>query len=384
VQKNKKRSKKQYRKHAVKTGNNKMKNSLYIGKIAGIKIFLHWTFPIIIIWIIFSNLYRGSDTQEIIWSVLFILALFICITLHELGHALTAKRYRIQTMDITLLPIGGVARLEKIPEKPGQELLVALAGPAVNLLITVLLFIFFRLTKLPTDFSVITQVTADNFLLSLAFVNLWLALFNLVPAFPMDGGRVLRALLSFRINRTLATRIAASIGQALAIAFVFVGFFGNPFLIFIGLFIFLGAVSEYEQVKTDSALKGYTVADITMKDIPFLNREDSIGKAVELLLNGQAKNFLIMDNGKTYGTLGRDGIIKALKAHTMDAPVEVAAERNPGIIDLAEPIENALLMMQDKKYSMLIVTLNDQLYGITDMENILEYIMVKNAATAKK
>lgn len=361
-----------------------MKNSLYIGKIAGIKIFLHWTFPIIIAWIIFTNLYRGSDTREVTWSVLFVLALFVCITLHELGHALAAKRYRIQTMDITLLPIGGVARLEKIPEKPRQELLVALAGPAVNLVIVVLLFIILRLTKLPTDFSVITHVTADNFLLSLAIVNLWLAVFNLIPAFPMDGGRVLRALLSFRINRTLATRIAASIGQALAVAFIFIGFFGNPFLIFIGLFIFLGAISEYEQVKNDAALKGYTVADITMKDIPFLNRQDSIGKAVEQLLNGQAKNFLIMDNGKTYGTLGRDGIIRALQHHSADAPVEVAAERNPGIIDAAEPIENALLMMQDKKYTMLIVTLNDQLYGVTDMDNILEYIMIKHATAPKK
>ena len=361
-----------------------MKNSLYIGNIAGIKIFMHWTFPIIIFWIIFSNLRRGLNAEQVTWSVIFILALFVCVTLHELGHALAARRYHIKTKDITLLPIGGVARLEKMPEKPMQELIVALAGPAVNFVIVIILFIFLRLTKLPTDFSIITHVTADNFLLSLAIVNIWLAVFNLIPAFPMDGGRVLRALLSLRLNRILATKIAASIGQAIAIAFVFIGFFNNPFLIFIGLFIFLGAMAEAEQVKNESVLKGHTVEEITMKEIPVLKREDTIGNAVQLLLNGQAKNFLIMDGDKPFGTLGRDGIIKALQEHTKDVSVEVAAERNPGFIETTESIENALLQMQLHKHSILIVTKNGKLYGVTDMENILEYIMVMNATAASK
>ena len=282
------------------------------------------------------------------------------------------------------MPIGGVARLENMPEKPMQELIVALAGPAVNFVIVIILFVSLRLTKLPTDFSIITHVTADNFLLSLAIINLWLAVFNLIPAFPMDGGRVLRALLSLRLNRILATKIAASIGQTIAFIFVFLGFFNNPFLIFIGLFIFLGAMAEYEQVKTGSALKGHTVEEITMKDIPVLKREDTIGWAVEKLLNGQAKNFLIMDGDKPYGTLGRDGIIKALQEHNKDASVEVAAERNPGFIEATEPIDNALVQMQHYKYAMLIVTKNNQLYGVVDLENILEYIMVMNASASKK
>jgi len=357
-----------------------MKNSLFIGKVAGIKLFMHWTFPVIIFWIVFTNLSRGLNAEQVTWSVVFILALFVCVILHELGHALAAKRYHIQTKDITLYPIGGVARLEKMPERPLHELVVALAGPAVNLAIVITLFIFLRLTKLPTDFSVITHVTADNFLLSLAIINLWLAIFNLIPAFPMDGDRVLRALLSLRLNRILATKIAASIGQALAIGFVFIGFFNNPFLIFIGLFIFLGAMAEYEQVKTESALKGHTVEEITMKDIPVLKRDDTIEKAVELLLNGQAKNFLIMENEKPFGTLGRDGIIKALREHTKEALVEVAADKNLFFIDISEPLENALLLIQIHKYPLLIVTKDNQLYGVIDLENILEYIMVINAS----
>lgn len=361
-----------------------MKNSLYIGKIAGIKIFLHWTFPLIILWIIFTNLRNGSHAGEITWSVVFVLALFVCITLHELGHALAARKYHIQTSDITLLPVGGVARLERIPEKPVQELVVALAGPAVNGVIVLILFIFLQLTSLPTDLSVINHVGADNFLLSLALVNAWLAIFNLIPAFPMDGGRVLRALLAFRINRVLATKIAASIGQALAVVFVFLGFFGNPFLIFIGLFIFLGAMSEYEQVKTGMALTGFTVAEVTMKDTPVLNRHDSIGKAVELLLNGQAKNFLIMDEGRPYGSLSRDGIIKALQEYTKADPVELAADLDVGMIEATEPIDRALMLLREQKRSLLIVTSKGHFYGITDLENIMEYLLLNNAAAHKK
>jgi len=359
-----------------------MKNSLFIGKIAGIKIFLHWTFPIIIFWIIFSNLRRGLNAEQVAWSVVFILALFVCVTLHELGHALAARRYHIKTKDITLLPIGGVARLENMPEKPMQELIVAMAGPAVNFVIIILLFIYLRLTKLPTDFSIITHVTGDNFLLSLAIINVWLAVFNLIPAFPMDGGRVLRALLSLRLNRILATKIAVSIGQTLALVFVFLGFFGNPFLIFIGLFIFLGAMAEYEQVKTGSALKGHTVEEITMKDIPVIKREDTIGFAVEKLLNGQAKNFLVMDGENPFGTLSREGIIKALQNHSNDVLVEEVAERTIISIDAAKPIEDAFAMMQANKYALLVVLKNNLMYGIIDMENILEYIMIKNALAA--
>jgi Zn-dependent protease/predicted transcriptional regulator len=356
-----------------------MKNSLFIVKIAGIKIFIHWTFPIIIFWIIFSNLRMGLNAEQIIWSVVFILALFICVTLHELGHALAAKRYQIKTKDITLLPIGGVARLEKMPDKPMQELVVALAGPAVNFVIMIILIIFLRLTKLPTDFSVITTVSADNFLLSLAIINLWLAVFNLIPAFPMDGGRVLRALLSLRLNRISATKIAANIGQALAVVFVFLGFFNNPFLLFIGIFIFLGATIEYEQVKTGSVLKGYTVEEVTMKDIPVLKRKDTVGIAVERLLNGQSKNFLVMDEDTPFGTLSREGIIKALQSHSKDVFVEEVIERNIISIDASKPIEEAFVLMQVNKHPLLIVSKNNLLYGVIDMENILEYIMIKNA-----
>lgn len=354
-----------------------------MGKVAGIKLFMHWTFPLIIVWIIFTNLGRGLNSGQVAWAVVFTLTVFICVILHELGHALAAKRYHIQTKDITLFPIGGVARLEKMPDKPIQELIVALAGPAVNFIIVILLFIFLRLTKLPTDLSVVTHISAGNFLLSLAIINLWLALFNLIPAFPMDGGRVLRALLSLRLNRVLATNIAAKIGQVLAIVFAFIGFFYSPFLILIALFVFWGATEEAEQMQIQSVLKNRTVAEVTMKQIPVLKRTDTIASAVELLLAGQAKNFLVMDDEQPFGTLSREGIIKALQKHTNDALVEVVADRNLGYIEVAESIESALSQMRVHNYALLLVKKHNQLYGVIDMENILEYIMVLNASVKK-
>ncbi|MDZ4810652.1 MAG: site-2 protease family protein [Bacteroidota bacterium] len=206
-----------------------MKNSLSIGKIAGIQIFIHWSFPLIILWIIFSNVRSGLNTEQIIWSVLFVLTLFVCVTLHELGHALAAKRFHIKTKDITLLPIGGVARLENMPEKPMQELIVALAGPAVNVIIFLILYIALQIASIPFDFTAITHITADNFLFNLAILNIWLAVFNMIPAFPMDGGRVLRALLAMKLNRSLATQIAGRIGQVIAMGFVLLGFFWKSF-----------------------------------------------------------------------------------------------------------------------------------------------------------
>lgn len=356
-----------------------MKNSLSVGKFAGIQLYIHWTFPLIILWIVFSNARSGLNTEQIMWSVLFVLTLFVCVTLHEFGHALAARRFHIETKDITLLPIGGVARLEKMPEKPVQELIVALAGPAVNVMIFGILFIGLRMADVPFDLEALSNVTADNFLMNLALLNIWLAIFNMIPAFPMDGGRVLRALLAIWLPRTTATQIAGKVGQVFAIGFVILGFFGNPFLIFIGIFIFLAAMTETEQVKTQSILKGRTVAELTMKQLPVLQKTDSVETAVKMLLDGQAKNFLIMDGHEPFGTLNRDGIIKALSHHGGSVSIEKVAENNPFHIDAHEPVEYALQIMQQQNQPLLVVMNNGVMIGVLDMENILEYIMVVNA-----
>ena len=187
--------------------------------------------------------------------LVFVLSIFVTVFLHELGHALAAKKYNIKTKDITLLPIGGLARLESIPEKPKEELVVAIAGPAVNIGLAIITGLFITIPD-AKDLTIQLSggINSSNFFLNFFIVNIWLALFNMIPAFPMDGGRVLRALLSMKFERYIATNIAARIGQIFAVGFVFVGFFSNPFLVFIGLIIFLGAQAEaqYTQAKINA------------------------------------------------------------------------------------------------------------------------------------
>ncbi|MEJ5200225.1 MAG: site-2 protease family protein, partial [Anaerolineae bacterium] len=220
-----------------------MKWSWKIGEFAGIGVYMHATFLLLIGWVALSGWLAGRTLNAALSGVVFILALFLCVVLHEYGHALTARRYGIKTRDITLLPIGGVARLERMPDDPRQELWVALAGPAVNFVIAAVLLAGLLATGTWRSFN-LAQLGDSSFLGRLLSINISLALFNLIPAFPMDGGRAVRALLATRLEYTQATHIAATLGQAIALIFGFIGLFTNPLLVFVALFVWMGAGQE--------------------------------------------------------------------------------------------------------------------------------------------
>ena len=356
-----------------------MKYSLYLGKVAGIRISVHWTFLILIFWIVFANMRSGFSTGEIIWSVSFVLAIFVCVILHELGHALTAKRFRIKTREISILPIGGLAQLESIPEKPREELLVALAGPAVNILIALILYPLVSNKDL-TALNNMSRIGPDNFFVVLMSVNLWLAVFNLIPAFPMDGGRVLRALLGFKLNHAKATQIAASIGQVLAMVFVFFGFFYNPFLIFIGLFIFLGAQAEAAYAQSKFILQGFTVGDVLMHDIPFIDGDASLKEAAARLLDSQNKNFVVSHQGKPVGTLSRDQIIKALGEYGENITVNRVKDDDLILLSPEMPLAEAWNKLQREKKPLMLIMSGGTLAGVLDEENLAEFILIQTAA----
>lgn len=361
-----------------------MKYSLYLGKVSGIKISVHWTFLILIFWIILSNARSGRGVDEIIWAVTFVLAIFVCVILHELGHALTAQRFNIKTRGISILPIGGVAQLESIPEKPKEELLVALAGPAVNVLIAVVLYPFVSLTGKIGELNTLSSIGPGNFFVALMSINLWLALFNLIPAFPMDGGRVLRALLGFKLNHAKATNIAASIGQVLAMVFVFFGFFYNPFLIFIGFFIFLGAQSEAAYARSKFLLKGFTVNDVLMHEIPTIDGQATIKEAAALLLDSQNRNFVVSDAGKPVGTLSRDQIIKALGERGVNVPVNEVKDDKMVFLSPDMPLEEAWQLLQQDKKPLMLVMANGTLTGVLDQENMSEFILIQTATKSNE
>jgi Zn-dependent protease len=357
-----------------------MKGSFKLGNIAGIGIFIHWTFAFLIIYVIFSNYRQGHNAEQILWTLLFVLSIFVTIFLHELGHALAAKKYNIKTRDITLLPIGGLARLDTIPEKPKEELVVAIAGPAVNLVLALITFLFISIPNAEALNDQLTGgINSDNFFLNFFIVNIWLAVFNMIPAFPMDGGRVLRALLSMKFERHIATNIAVAIGQFLALVFVFLGFYANPFLIFIGIFIMLGAQAEAQYTNAKYMLKGFKIKDAIMRQYQTVNSNQSIKVAVDMLLNGQSKNFLVLEDNKPVGTLSRDEIIIALSGKGENEMILNVMNKSLIFLKADSPLESAYQQALEQKSTLMPVMENDQLIGTLDTENILEFIMIKDA-----
>ncbi len=216
-----------------------------LGNVAGIGVYVHWSFWLLPAWILLSS---GGGLGGALSTVLFVFAIFGCVVLHELGHALMARHFHIGTCDITLYPIGGVASLERIPRRPLQELAIALAGPAVNVVIAAALFVLLLVVGVGTQGLVFT-FAGGSFLVNLLLVNVALVVFNMLPAFPMDGGRVLRAFLAMRLPYLRATEIAVRVGQLVAIVLGLVGLLTGGTLLFVALFVFLAAQAELSMAR---------------------------------------------------------------------------------------------------------------------------------------
>ena len=359
-----------------------MKWSLKLGSFAGIGVYLHWTFALLIGWIFFGHLSAGDSTREALSGVGFIVALFTCVVLHEFGHALTARRFGVGTRDITLFPIGGVARLERIPEKPMQEFWVAIAGPAVNGAIAAIILVVLVLLGRGADLFTL-QSLESGFLEKLLWVNLFIGCFNLLPAFPMDGGRVLRSLLAIRIGRRRATAIAANVGQAMAILLGIIGLFHNPFLIFIAIFVYLGAQGEADHVDTESMLEGLRVHDAMMTRFRTLSAHDPLDRAVEELLAGSQQDFPVVDHEQVLGILRRNDLVKALTDGRGEALVGDIMWRDCRPVDETDVLITTLEAMSESGNATLPVWGGGRLAGLLTLENIGELIMV-NAAQARK
>ncbi len=358
--------------------------SLYIGSYAGIKVFIHWTFWIIIGWIFMLHFQMGHGWSEGLAGALFILALFACVVFHEFGHALTAKKYNIPTRDITLYPIGGVASLDRMPEKPAQELAVALAGPAVNVVIAGVLYFFLASSGKLIPITQMDHLGVGNFWFNLMAANVILAVFNLIPAFPMDGGRVLRALLAFNMDKLRATTIAARIGQFLAIAFVFLGFFTNFWLVFIGLFIYLGAGAEAAHESTKSALIGYTVSDVLVQKYTRLSPGETLEKVVQLLQNSQEQGFVVVENDQAKGVLTRKELIKGLSEYGKSSPVSNVMRKDYITLLPDMPLQEVYQKLLANHFSLAPVLEDGQLIGIVDIKGIQELIAVSKALKSQK
>jgi stage IV sporulation protein FB len=356
--------------------------SINIGTIAGTAVRIHITFLLFLGWIFLASWYSGGPQAA--WSSLaFMILLFACVLAHEFGHIFTARAFGVATPDVTLLPIGGVARLERIPEKPTEELLVALAGPAVNVVIAVALVVLLGADLHASNLAAMERAHI-SMIDRLAAVNLFLAVFNMIPAFPMDGGRVLRALLAIRLGHVRATEIAASIGQVVAFGLGFLGLFGNPLLIFIAIFVYLAASSEAQLVAMRSMSRDVPVSAAMITQFAQLAPEAHIDEAVDTLLRTSQSEFPVVDAaGKLAGVLSRADMIRALKQLGPDAKVADAMTAEVPTISHRACLEEAVRLLQEKQAPAVgVVDASGKLVGLITSETIGEMLMVRDAMPA--
>lgn len=352
-----------------------------IGRIAGIDIEVHATFLLLLAWVAWAQYRTAGTTAAAVSGVIFMLAVFGSVILHELGHALTAAHYGVHTRSILLLPIGGVAQLEQIPDNPREELAIAIAGPTVTVVIAVILYIILRLSGTPLDYHTAMSGGGGTFLERLFWINVVLAVFNLLPAFPMDGGRVLRAALAMRLDHTQATVIAARIGQAFAFVFGMIGLFvtGDLFLVLIAFFIWLAAASEASATRLKSALDGIPVSRVMITDVRTLAAHDPVSSAVDHVMAGFQHDFPVLEGSTVVGILTRADLLRALGQGQAGATVGDIMQRDFASTTPNEMLQAALTRLQQCRCQTLPVLRDGQLAGVLTMESIGELVAFESA-----
>jgi stage IV sporulation protein FB len=352
--------------------------SIPIARIAGTVVRIHVTFLLLLVWI-GAGQWRLGGRDAALEGVLFMLLLFACVLAHEFGHILAAKRYGIRTPEVTLWPIGGVASLERIPDNPREELVVAVAGPLVNVAIAAAIVLVIGANL---DTAIVTDLENPHggILMRLAAANIFLVAFNMIPAFPMDGGRVLRAVLAMRMNYAAATRMAARIGQGAALLFAVVGLFGNPMLIVIAVFVYLAASAEAQDVSFRGAMQGLPVHAGMVSPVETLDPSATLDDAVDLMLRTSQKEFPVVDGaGRPRGLLTRDGLILALRQGGPATPVLDVMARDLPTAQEWQPIDAAIaLLNKTRAPALLVLNWDQQLVGLLTPENIGEMMMVRS------
>jgi Zn-dependent protease len=346
-----------------------MKWSWKVGKFAGIGVFVHFTFPLLLAWVAIVYWRQYGTVAAVADGILFILAVFLCVVLHEFGHALTARRYHVQTKDITLLPIGGVARLERIPEKPSEEFMVAIMGPAVNVAIAGLIWLGYKLTVGLPQTEELEAMTRAPFLLRLMAVNVFIVLFNAIPATRMD--------------RLRATEISAALGRMLALMFGFFGLLYNPLLILIAFFVWSGATGEATMAQMKSVFGGVPVRDVMLTEFRTITTHDTLAHVAEMVLAGSQKDFPVVEDGRVAGMLSQKRMLAGLTQTGPQTLVGSVMQGDPPSVRADEMFNDVFPRIQGGGGESLPVLAEGRLVGLLTMDNVSEFLMI-HAATQRE
>jgi Zn-dependent protease/CBS domain-containing protein len=342
-----------------------MKGSIKIFEIFGISINAHITFLFLPLLFLVLGGFK---------SMILVLIVFVCVTFHELTHSLVAKRFGIKVKDITLLPIGGVASMSKMPENPKQEFLISVAGPLFNVVLAaVLFFIFYHAPWMPN--TILRNPTLGNTWLHtialVPWINIFLAGFNLLPAFPMDGGRLLRSILATRMDYRKATKIAVNIGHIFAIFFGYVGFIHrHPLLILIAIFIYMAASAEESHVNLKETLKGFRVKDILRTQFLTLDRNTAISKVLELVFHTHQEDFPVMEGKNMVGFVTRSDVIMALHKSGPTTLISDIMRTNVPAVTPEDKLLKVQRIMEENQIKALPVVRSSAVCGVISLEDI--------------
>jgi len=353
--------------------------SIRLFSVGGTAVRMHLTFLLLLGWIAAIQWMRGT-VQDAIAGVAFIIVLFACVVLHEFGHIIAGRRYGIRTPDVTLWPIGGVASMERMPEKPSQEIIVALAGPAVNAVIAFLLIVVLGL-RFDLEQMTPIEIIQSSFVAQIAVANIILLVFNLIPAFPMDGGRVLRAVLAMKLGNARATQVAATVGQVLAVLFAILGLMGNPVLVLIALFIFLAARGEAGYAQFRELTRGRRVTDAMITSFQPLGVMATADDAARLLLQTTQQQFPVLDGAsRLRGVVTRKAIIEALKNDGGATPVlEIMTADVPTVPQDADLEQAFTLLRKTSVQCVGVLDPSGALVGYVTPENVSELVMIRSS-----
>ena len=359
-----------------------MKWSWKIARVADIDVYMHATFLILVVWFGYYYWKMFGTLASALEGMVYIVALFGCVVLHEFGHALVARRYQVVTRRITLLPIGGVASMEKLPEDPWQEIKIALAGPAVNVVIATLLWVWLQVNHVPLVAEELVK-TGGPFAYRLMVVNVFLVFFNLLPAFPTDGGRVLRAILALFMEHHKATAWASTIGQQFALFFGFLGLFYNPFLIVIAVFLWFAAQAENSSEQMKISFRGSTAADAMLTEFHVLAPSDNLKKAIQFTLASNQRDFPVGDKHNLTHLLTHKQLLSALQESGDQTTVGSLALPNIATISPQTTLTDLFEKLQSGTVPAIAVNDGQGVVGLVTLENLLELVQINRVLDKK-